>query len=130
MFFHDHHRAQTLAPSAILPVLVVLLTCTASKLIVWCLTWGSWVSSGSPVILADHATEDPSRSSTANAAFRDGFQDALTWAFAAEARSSRKRPIPGRAVSVGRAAQATSGWASTSSSAVAWTVTAGPAPAS
>jgi hypothetical protein len=29
MFFHDHHRAWTLAPSAILPVLVVLPTAQA-----------------------------------------------------------------------------------------------------
>lgn len=45
-------------------------------------------------------------------------------------RVSHKRPIPGRSVLVGRTAQATSGWASTSSSALAWTVTAGLAPAS
>jgi hypothetical protein len=37
-----------------------------------------------------------SRNSTVSAAFQDGFRDALSWAFAARARPSRKRAIPGR----------------------------------
>jgi hypothetical protein len=32
--------------------------CTASKLIAWCLTWGSLAQLRRPVVLVDHATED------------------------------------------------------------------------
>jgi hypothetical protein len=34
------------------------VACTASKLIAWCVTWGSLAQLRRPVVLVDHATED------------------------------------------------------------------------